>query len=111
MQKNVLDEGGDASGLAGVIGDIGILQACLFKSGQKEGVKSTHGYVIKHVLKHMLVADIKTLKKGDILATIRGLPKGTIPSQSGYKLISIYYTGHGQCKTGDWCFNDGQVTL
>ena len=48
---------------------------------------------------------MNSLQKGTVLERIRQC------AQRPTDKINIYYTGHGQSDTGDWCFADGTLTL
>jgi len=48
---------------------------------------------------------MNSLKKGTVLERIRKC------AERPTRCIRIYYTGHGQTNTGNWCFADGVVTL
>ena len=53
----------------------------------------------------------------DSLRMMNSLEKGTVLkrisecAQRPTRCMYIYYTGHGQSDTGNWCFADGEVTL
>ena len=46
-----------------------------------------------------------------VLASIRKAGIDAKPSPAGAKCICLYYTGHGEELLGDWCFQDGTITL
>mmetsp|Transcript_52081 Transcript_52081/g.83019 ORF Transcript_52081/g.83019 Transcript_52081/m.83019 type:complete len:230 (-) Transcript_52081:12-701(-) len=56
-----------------------------------------------------VVRDMKQLKRATVLARIRECAH-ECEVEDG-EMISIYYTGHGETNTGNWCFEDGVVTL
>eukprot|EP01084_Bolivina_argentea_P177818 307502_1 len=55
------------------------------------------------------IQDMLFLKKNYVLQTIQQLCKDA--KANGALKIAIYYTGHGQAGTGNWCFSDGVVAL
>eukprot|EP01084_Bolivina_argentea_P148119 259027_1 len=57
-----------------------------------------------------VVRDMQYLKKSTVLNRIGRCVKEANKARKICRLW-IYYTGHGQTNTGNWCFADGVVTL
>ena len=53
--------------------------------------------------------NIRSLKCKDVIKAIKNCAKYGNDNRHGW--IAIYYTGHGQEKTGNWCFSDGVINL
>ena len=51
---------------------------------------------------------MKYLTKESVLYTIKKCVKNNKKNKQN---VHLYYTGHEQRVTGDWCFDDGVVTL
>ena len=58
-----------------------------------------------HLSLDTILQDMKYLSKWTVLDRIRKCAQKTIDN------IFIYYTGHGEKNTGNWCFKDGVVSL
>eukprot|EP01084_Bolivina_argentea_P051893 95392_1 len=78
-----------------------------FLHGITSDLHNMKEYVIQkeyHVLEN-IVYDMKHLSRETVLDRIKQT------AQKSKNSISIYYTGHGEKDTGNWCFADGVVTL
>eukprot|EP01084_Bolivina_argentea_P285004 488630_1 len=62
------------------------------------------GYVVQAV-----VRDMKSLTKATALNRIKQCAREC--KQKNGKYVRIYYTGHGETNTGNWCFADGVISL
>ena len=56
-----------------------------------------------------IVQDMKYLSKWTVLDRIQKCAKKTVTYRDAH--IYIYYTGHGEKHTGNWCFADGIISL
>eukprot|EP01084_Bolivina_argentea_P311487 539167_1 len=56
-----------------------------------------------------VVRDMKYCSKSTVIDRIRKCAR-ECKQKKGDQVV-IYYTGHGECGTGNWCFYDGVVTL
>ena len=53
------------------------------------------------------VQNMRNLKKSTVLSEITEFAE----QKESKECIRIYYTGHGESNTGNWCFKDGTVSL
>ena len=56
-----------------------------------------------------VIRDMKDLKCWTVLDRIKKCAKEC--KQKNGKSVRIYYTGHGETNTGNWCFKDGVINL
>eukprot|EP01084_Bolivina_argentea_P095884 172377_1 len=54
-----------------------------------------------------ILQDMKYLSRYTVLDRI----KKTANKTESWGCVNIYYTGHGQVDTGNWCFKDGTISL
>lgn len=59
---------------------------------------------------HNIVNNTKDTSKADVIDTIKECAQECKKQAKGREVV-IYYTGHGETNTGNWCFADGVVTL
>ena len=53
--------------------------------------------------------NMRSLTKRAVLEEIQAM--SNYAYEKGYYEVVIYYTGHGETGTGDWCFSDGTLSL
>merc|ERR1712154_154793 len=58
---------------------------------------------------HNVVRDMKYAKKSMVIDRITKCARDC--KKKGGQQVYIYYTGHGETNTGNWCFSDGSVSL
>ena len=72
-------------------------------SNMEEEVQKKSDYLYGELFD--ILRGMNSLKKSTVLERIRKC------AERPTSVIYIYYTGHGQTDTGNWCFADGVVTL
>ena len=101
---------GAKDGLAGTLIDMNVMQEILYSrpSGYKGDLENNNHFT--HRLQSILLADENSIiKRETILAQIKHTTEITKMDEAGWKMINLYYSGHGQLNTGNWVFSGGEV--
>ena len=95
-------------GLGACTKDINRIQKMLMK--RPSGYDKYQSWT--HQLDCLVQCDVKAdISERNILQSIKNAVEKASPTKFGVKCICLYYTGHGQELSGNWVFQDGDITL
>ena len=82
------------------------LNGLLFDMVLVDGYLERYGYVL-----YNRISNMRDTTKDAVLSSIDEYCWFLNTKENAKKCAYIYYTGHGGTNTGNWCFNDGTISL
>ena len=95
-------------GLGGTALDYSKIQEVLYA---RPTGKDDRGSYVHQLMDFLMVGDLSVFTANMILNQIKSWGTVARVGSDGIKHICLYFTGHGEANTGNWCFKDGTINL